>query len=395
MRRRTTTSVILSALLLAVAGMAYVTPPAGAATKACHGLDATLVGSRNEVLRGTPGDDVIVSGGASEVLAGAGSDTVCLTVSSARVDLGDADDVALGRVPSYDYLEARPGNIYWQVVSGARGSTEPNPDDVSLGANTDDLTVYGLPTGDLDGDGVVRVISAVEADWVFRRGRLSIDGGPETAFGFPVADLGRARWTSLDWVADDSGLVLSGDPRPVADRPLRIVARGMGNRVELQVGQSATIRGNSASFDRLGIVPAPDGVRAPRIHGSLATGVLAYGDTRIRITGVPTLDLYAFRNAVISAGGPDEDDASTPTGERIVVRGCSARLWGGDHDDDLELVRRAGCPIGAHLVAHGGPGADVLVGSYGDDVLSGGQGRDEADGRGGRDSCRAERTTSC
>jgi hypothetical protein len=138
----------LTVAVLAVAVTATFVPAHGATADVprCHGHRATLVGTPDlELLRGTPGRDVIVTNGAGKVEARSGDDLICVT-SGTFVNDGRGDDVIDARaVPTKNqiYATLSRGN---DTYLGGRGEDSVNlsggRDRVVLGAARDWITVY-------------------------------------------------------------------------------------------------------------------------------------------------------------------------------------------------------------------------------------------------------------
>lgn len=94
----------------ALLGLALMVPTASAdaAGETCEGRPATIVGTPDARLDGTPGDDVILTNGAYVVKAGNGNDVVCVSsaadgwTDTVRVDAGAGDDTVSwwGRRPA-------------------------------------------------------------------------------------------------------------------------------------------------------------------------------------------------------------------------------------------------------------------------------------------------------
>ncbi|MBS43282.1 MAG: hypothetical protein CMH83_09005 [Nocardioides sp.] len=385
------TTAATALLAVPLLGAALPAAPAAAAPRTtCHGQDVTIVGEPGATVRGTPGDDVILSHGASRVLAGAGADLVCLSAGPARVDLGDADDVALGQPPSHDEVYVLSGKDPYDITSGAPGMTDENDDVVEQGSYGTTV-VHGVPTGSFSAGSSIHFVSATPLPWVWRQQSLRVGGHPVASLyaGTGEVFLNRARWTSLTVVQRyGQRLHLEHDARPDADRPVTIRWRvGDDNLVKLQHGQSADIRTGGGFYgDAVEIVPRSGGRPTGRLVGD-ADGVLTEPDgATVRLQGVEDVTVRGYARVQLHGGRAND---------HLLVVGCGSTLWGHQGNDALHLKRHRLCRGSGGLVGYGGGGDDRLVGAGGPDRLYGGPGRDLAVGHGGRDLCRAETRRSC
>ena len=131
----------LTVAVLAVAVTATFVPAHGATADVprCHGHRATLVGTPDlELLRGTPGRDVIVTNGAGKVEARSGDDLICVT-SGTFVNDGRGDDVIDARaVPTKNqiYATLSRGNDTW--IFGSQGTIHlDNANNIFVGRRGD------------------------------------------------------------------------------------------------------------------------------------------------------------------------------------------------------------------------------------------------------------------
>lgn len=118
----------------------------------CNGLPATIVGTNgNNILIGTPGDDVIVALGGNDVVNGrGGNDTICL---------GNGDDIANGNdgrdwISGGNGRDMIRGNDGRDMLMGDNGRDYLNGDngeDALFGGNGDDLVIGGANRDALDG----------------------------------------------------------------------------------------------------------------------------------------------------------------------------------------------------------------------------------------------------
>jgi Ca2+-binding RTX toxin-like protein len=89
----------LSGLLLVIASVVLVSAPATAGAPTCHGVRATIVGTRHaDVIRGTRHRDVIVAGRGNDVVKGrGGNDLICGGPGADRLEGGAGQDHLLGQ----------------------------------------------------------------------------------------------------------------------------------------------------------------------------------------------------------------------------------------------------------------------------------------------------------
>jgi hypothetical protein len=90
-------SVVLTVSILAAVVFGAAASPA-AAVPTCHGITATIVGTRGpDQILGTPGDDVIVArGGADQIQGLAGNDLICAGRDADQVDGNGGGDTIFG-----------------------------------------------------------------------------------------------------------------------------------------------------------------------------------------------------------------------------------------------------------------------------------------------------------
>jgi len=106
------TTPLTAATLLGLALLAATTS-ASAAGETCEGVAATIVGTPDTRVAGTPGDDVILSNGAFSVEAGEGDDLICVSAAAdprghnTDVDAGPGDDVVVVVAASDECLRSR------------------------------------------------------------------------------------------------------------------------------------------------------------------------------------------------------------------------------------------------------------------------------------------------
>src|SRR5581483_799000 len=131
----------LTVALAAGPTLAGAGPVAHAATAACLGQPATIVGTPgNDVINGTPGDDVISGLGGDDTINGnGGNDIICGDEGNDTIHGGQGDDVIQGG-PGDDVIYGDEGS---DTLNGNDGTDRvyggPGDDDLSGGAGDDQL----------------------------------------------------------------------------------------------------------------------------------------------------------------------------------------------------------------------------------------------------------------
>lgn len=178
---RRTTSLAASALL----GLALLAPATGAsaAEETCQGRTATIVGTPDGRLVGTPGDDVIVSYGDYTVDAGDGDDLICLRPIVGglvvEVDAGAGDDSVVSEGDqNHTWTDLGPGRDSF-VGGGGEDRVEASFDDAVVADRGDDFVNYSLARGERLPDVVGTMTGARDGGWIkvtAPGARLTIDG---------------------------------------------------------------------------------------------------------------------------------------------------------------------------------------------------------------------------
>jgi Ca2+-binding RTX toxin-like protein len=434
-----TRALVLAAL---VAGC-FVPAGSGAAatTPRCQGEAATLVGAGQQVLRGTPGRDVIVTRGVFEVRAGGGDDLICVT-RTAGAETGNvhagagADEVWIvdGRRGGFTWTELGPGadtfhgGPGWETVwagtapqesesAGPREGRDRDADVISTGGGADQV-VLGDPGSALADrvrtgrgpDEVTLQATSMTAGAVLDLG----DGGDRITFDWPTEDLGA-------WVLDNrTGTgTLDGQQRLQWSSTEAFVLPEPGANAVSFVGSDAAESVWASSFDDIDLGGGDDyfaedltqvgATRPGTLHGGAGRDSYnldessdgAYVDLAAgRVTfaahaPLVPLALDGVEDVRVQGGWDPVTVRGDGAANRIEVGGCGATVRGGGGDDRILATGMTRCRAGSRAVLAGGPGRDVLVGGETPDRLSGGAGRDRADGRAGDDTCTAEVRISC
>ena len=420
----------LAVCALAVAPVLVALPAAGE-PPTCQGQQATVVGTRGGVVRGTEGPDVIVVNLANEVQALGGDDRIC---SASRdvgmetsIDAGEGDDVVdtTGNVGITTAIDLGPGDDTYRggdeadyvlgpvdaaaeghdVISTGGGddlvdtggdAVTPDGDEVDLGSGDDNLTIRGaLLAGQWTG-------GTGSDEMTFARfpqaGAFLVDNVAEqlTRDGATVA-----RWSSFDRFRFEAGrtrdLSFRGSDR--SERLLSLVGLdevrlGGGDDVlqistESMAGEGPMDLRGEAGDDLLAL---GIGYTSGAVDLQLGPGTLRF--VRPGRTGA-TSSVRGFDRAHVVSSYARV--VGTSRADRIRWNACQGSVLGAAGPDVLAylFVEEDTCRGGGDLVVNGGRGDDRLVGGRLADRLIGGLGRDSADGRAGRDVCRAETEVRC
>lgn len=369
MRRSLVTAVLASTLVVAAPG------PAPAAVT-CHGLEATIVGSPDTVVEGTPGADVIVSNGSYRVLAGAGDDHVCVTDATGSEDSDgtvvsgeDGDDVITVDDPDYatGFVAVFPGPGEDAVVGGSgrdQVHASPGADTIDTGAG-DDLVVVQGPAP----------VTPVSVDLGPGDDVLDLRSGT-TMLGATLAGGPGTDRLSVEAVADATVLV---------DVPARR-ARAGGRDVATDWSSVETYRVGGRSGARLGAVAFRGSPRADAVVIGVArrlTVTTGRGDDRVEVAG-------AGRTTGRIDGGPGRNHL-TATGPGVAVIDLGRGVLTG-RAPSAAVARLARIRDAALLLAPPSrPG--IVRGDDLDNRLRSERGR--VDGRGGRDRCAGRTVVRC
>lgn len=446
---------VILAVPLAVVGLVPPALPTAAAADAslCHGEPATIVGAApsQDVLRGTPGRDVIITRGAFEIRAGAGDDLICVTAGrgseTGNVYAGQGDDevwtdtldrsddvwVALGR--GADTFHGGDGSdTVWAGVAlidtrlGLEDARDAETDLISTGGGAD-MVVLGQP-GVALADQVDTGPGSDEANVLATE--MTVDAGLDLGPGLDELDFSWSREPMGEWVLDNRAGVgtLDGSPRLRWSSAEAFALPEPGANAVSFVGRDVAELVWAASFAEIDLGGGDDRFGqgfSPTLAGSSRPGLLHGGSGRDQfdIDGAPDgatvdlksghvtfptdqwlipLDLDGFEDVRVGGGAGPTVVRGDAAGNKIEVGGCLARANGGGGDDRVIAVEMSRCHRGSRAVLRGGRGADLLVGGDTDDRLvggpgsdrmNGGPGHDRAEGGPGVDVCRAEVRRSC
>ena len=417
----------LGAVILGINGGISTVAVADPPVPTCDGMPATLIGSAEQRLRGTSGDDVIVTEGAPVVRSVRGDDVICVTGRTEAVyagagndyvdttdgqtrawtDLGRGADVFNGGARR-DRVTAGPGT---DIIGTGDGPdtyydhgevvAEGSDDLVRLG-NGDDRAVVVAPNldGSLDGgSGRNDLRVDVWSDdaphaWV-------VDNADQAASRDGSAFLEWTDFTRFRLLPGHGTLEFQGSGEDETVAVFEELGAGLVPTVDLAGGDDRVLLGG-----RTGPVDGGDGNDSMRLsfaderRPELADPLRAdLTEQELRIGDGSSTPLVSTEN-VSAEGFVEVDLVGDDHANRLTAaRACDVRMVGGRGDDALATRAEVGCPdsygVPPQARLEGNLGADHLVARGTDDVLLGGRGDDEADGRGGSDVCAAEVRTSC
>ncbi len=409
----------LCGLILVVASVVLVSGPAHAANPTCHGVRATIVGTRDhDVIVGTSHRDVIVAGRGDDVVYGrGGNDLICGGPGADRLEGGPGADRLEGG-PGADRLEGGRGRDHLfgeedrihhgeaeacdhgDSVDGGRG------DDV-LDPGRDPRASYFEGCSDRDevrfrhgGDHGVRV------DLV--RGTASGRGHDTIVAGYGLSVVG----------SDQDDLILG------TDFPEVFNARGGNDVVRARGGDDRLLENKHANGNDLyDMGDGQDTVITYRGHDTVLGG--ADRDQLILLNpaamtvdggdGDDQISRYAVPGGQTVTGGAGADslniilhDSPGPQAEldipagTITIDGVSSDVSGFEfwnfvsyrpllvHGSDAGETVRAngwGATPDTPLTAYMGGGDDTVEGGASDDYVDGGAGTDSANLGGGINTC--------
>jgi Ca2+-binding RTX toxin-like protein len=405
------TALLATALLTAPGAQA-------AAATACQGKDATIDGTGQATVTGTPGKDVIVASQGSTVTALAGDDTICVLAGTATtpttVDAGEGDDsVDTSTIPAGATVTTTLGagdDGYTGGAGSDQVTTGAGANTVTTGAGDDrvDSGVAGQPNGDKIDLGVGDDVLTFH--------------GVQTPAG--SANFGEGNNTLID---SDGGVVAINATTRVLERNGVVALRYQGNVT------TYIVESNAVSVSLTGTKTNETFVLRDPATGATPTTVavdMAGGDDTVTIRsnvldgstwdGGDGTDLFQvaydykdllldLRSGQFETGAADVTaDQRVSNFENVDAVTATVTVKGSDTANVLNLqgclmtaVGRAGADTintgvaieaapaltctGSKLVARGGKDADTINGSIGDDRLFGNTGEDLLTAMGGND----------
>lgn len=353
--------VVVAALSCSVAPV-----PAAAQTQFCAGREVTIMGTdRRDVIKGTPGDDVILALGRSDVVNAAGGDDVVCDGAGKDVVRGGRGNDRLLNDEGSDALRGGRGNDYVAMLLPFE-TREASFDHVVGGRGNDRLFASSEQFGEsYDGGPGVDLLDlhALSAGATVDLERGTVTGAGESF----VSDVENVTGTgySDDITGDDGPNVLNGGD----------VRAGFFGPSYPPGGVSDTLRGGGGD-DELDGGSGDDSISGDAGADRISDGL-----------GRDSIDAGAGDDVVSTAFACDErsdDDRCAPPQEAYLgdeVTGGEGNdvLTGGLGDDVL-----AGAGGWDFLL--GGDGADDLRGGDDPDTLRGGDGHDSLDGEAGPDT---------
>jgi Ca2+-binding RTX toxin-like protein len=335
----------------------------------CFGLAATIVGDKGaNIVKGTPGDDVIAAkGGNDRIIGGDGDDVICGGKGEDLVDAGDGDDILLGQ-GSDDVLQAGPGDdiLLGQGGNDTMDGREGDLDQVDYSAATApiqaDLSSHSVTGQGTDSVFAVEVVFGSPFDDTLTAGTgggsLFGSGGNDMLNGGGFDDTleGGPGDDTISGANGFDALTFFGSSTPVTVDLAAGTAAGEGTdtftSVELVYGSELndTIRGNDQS--------------------NVLSGM---GGDDI-VDGRGDVDVIAF--PFTEAGVVVDMGPGTATGQGADTFSAIEGVYGSPFDDALTGNDAANILYGdlGNDTLKGLGGDDYFVPDLGDDVVDGGAG---------------------
>ena len=361
-------------LLLVVASVVLVSGPATAAPPTCHGVRATIVGTRHaDVIRGTRHRDVIVAGRGNDVVKGrGGNDLICGGPGADRLLggagrdhlLGQGDEHGRGEPEACDHGDTLDGGRGDDVIDPGRdlhagyGPWCRDQDEVQFRDGGHHGVHVNLANGRATGQGRDRIVagyslSVVGSDrddffrgtdlWESFNGRGGNDtvrakGGDDLAIerdrgsnGDDVYDMGDGADIVITSHGHDKVLAGAGDDELSLQNPVRMAVDGGDDddvifRAAVRSGETVT---GGAGVNELNIIlrdaPGPQAVLD--IPGGTITvdGVSTTSPTSIGGTSCPTTPCSSMaatwvRASVLAGGTGRPAHRSRPTWPAATTR---------------------------------------------------------------------------
>lgn len=389
-------------LLLVVASVVLVSGPATAAPPTCHGVRATIVGTRHaDVIRGTRHRDVIVAGRGNDVVKGrGGNDLICGGPGADRLLggagrdhlLGQGDEHGRGEPEACDHGDTLDGGRGDDVIDPGRdlhagyGPGCRDQDEVQFRDGGHHGVHVNLANGRATGQGRDRIVagyslSVVGSDrddffrgtdlWESFNGRGGNDtvrakGGDDLAIerdkgsnGDDVYDMGDGADIVITSHGHDKVLAGAGDDELSLQNPVRMAVDGGDDddvifRAAVRSGETVT---GGAGVNELNIIlrdaPGPQAVL------DIPGGTITVDGVSTHVTDFYWWNFVSYHPLLVY--GSD-------LGESVRAGG-----WDGT----------SSTPLTAYMAG----GDDTVEGGNSDDFVDGGDGTDIADLGGGTNTC--------
>ncbi len=391
------TRVVMGVGVLTTGSLLVPATASAGALATCDGVPATIVGTPNqETLSGTTGPDVIVSNGAKSVYAAEGEDLVCVTGrASTYVLLDGYDEYHDNHAFANDRLIGSDGDD--TISSGTYADVSvfdadiDNGDDISLGSGESTLTVFGVPSGSIDGGtGRDRMyMESAAPTFTINAGQSFAATGGTTEHG--VADLsgiesfhlGRSQVSTVNFTgtsAAESLYFLDVEADEYETPTVNADFKGGADTLQVLPTTDGTVTGGSGDDQfRYVIYNVGQNLKMKMNKGKI-TG------TKLEASTASFERLYVATNYVQITGDG--------LGNVIDAVACGIRVDGGAGNDHIRMQTLSTCDSNNHI-ANGGSGKDRLIGTRGRDDLIGGPGTDYANGGARSDRCVAETRLRC
>lgn len=399
----------LCGLLLVVAALVLVSGPATASSPTCHGVVATIVGTRHhDVIVGTSHRDVIVAGRGDDVVYGrGGNDLICGGRGADRLEggpgrdhlFGEQDRIHHGEEEACDHGDALDGGRGDDVLDPGADSRAsyfegcPDRDQVrfrhggdhgvhvdlvrgtATGQGRDKLvTGYGLSVVGSDQDDVILGSDLSEGfdarkgdDIVRARGGADRLLEGKSANGNDVYDLGDGEDTDVTYRGHDTVLGGADSDELILLNPAAMTVDGGDGDDQIYryaVPGTQTVTGG-AGADALAIILRDS--PGPQAELDIPAGTITIDGVSSGVSGFESWNFVSYRPLLVY--GSD-------LGETV-----QAHSWG----------NYAGAPVTASM----GGGDDTVEGGAGDDYVDGGDGTDTANLGGGTNTCVAVEQGDC
>jgi Ca2+-binding RTX toxin-like protein len=385
-----------------MATLVLVPAPAVAGGPTCHGVRATIVGTRHaDVIRGTRHRDVIVAGKGNDVVKGrGGNDLICGGPGADRLLggggrdhlLGQGDQLGRGEPEACDHGDTLDGGHGDDVIDPGRDPRASyamgcsDRDEVQFRDGGNHGVRVNLANGKATGQGRDRIVagyglSVVGSDrddffrgtdfWEKFNGRRGHDtvranGGDDIAIegskapnGNDVYDMGDGADLVITSHGTDTVLGGNDDDQMILQNPVRMFVDGGDgddqiSRYAVRPGETVT---GGAGTNALDIIlhdsPGPQAVL------DIPTGTITVDGVSAEVTDFYSWNFVSYRPLLVQ--GSDQ-------GESVRANG-----WDGTSET----------PLTAYMAG----GDDMVEGGNSDDYVDGGDGTDTADLGGGINTC--------
>ncbi len=391
----------LCGLLLAVASAVLVSGPATAANPTCHGVAATIVGTRHhDHIVGTPRRDVIVAGRGDDVVEGrGGNDLICGGPGADRLEggrgrdhlFGEADRINHGEAEACDQGDSLDGGRGDDVLDPGRDPHAsyfegcPDRDEVRFRHGGDRGVHVDLERGRATGQGHDRIVTGYGL-------RVVGSDRDDVILGTDFSEVFNARW------GDDIVRARGGDDRLLEGKAANgkdVYDAGGGEDLVITQRGHDIVRGGADHDQLILLNPAAMTVNGGDGDDQISRYAVPGHQT---VTGGAGADAL---NIILHDSPGPQAELDIPAGT-ITIDGVSSGVSGFEYwnfvsnrpllvyGSDLgESVRANGwdgtsdTPLTAYMAG----GDDTVEGGASDDYVDGGDGTDTANLGGGTNTC--------